>query len=271
MRTEMAVIRTLATTAFVALLPLLAAQTDCNAGAGPLKHDALSNQPDIIAKFAANEALFKEQRTRYTYHEDFVAETLRPVGPPGQTVVDGRYRQIMDVSYDQHGNRVERVSFAPQSTMRRITMTRDDFDDVHIYAAFVLTPDVVPHYNFHYEGRQQVDELDTYVFEVAPVETLKGKRYFQGRIWVDVSDIAIVKTCGKTVPDIIIPSNKKKGMETIHPTFVTYRQAVDGKYWFPAYTRSDDDLVFRNNPVMLREVVKFTDYHPTPPNVPAYR
>ena len=103
-------------------------------------------------------------------------------------------------------------------------------------------------------ARQQ-DELHTYVFEIAPKRIEKNKRYFQGRIWVDDHDFQIVKTYGKTVPDI-----RKKNGENLFPKFTTYREQIDGKYWFPTYTRADDTLHFSNQDVRIREVVKYTNY-----------
>jgi hypothetical protein len=53
---------------------------------------------------------------------------------------------------------------------------------------------------------------------------------------------------------------KKKDRPELHPMFVTYRQLVDGRYWFPAYTRSDDTLKFKTGPVHVREIIKFSGY-----------
>jgi hypothetical protein len=46
----------------------------------------------------------------------------------------------------------------------------------------------------------------------------------------------------------------------LRPKFVTYRQQVDGRYWFPAYTRSDETLRFANESIHIRETVKYTSY-----------
>jgi hypothetical protein len=53
---------------------------------------------------------------------------------------------------------------------------------------------------------------------------------------------------------------KKHEPAQLQPTFVTYRQQIDGRYWLPAYTRSDDTLQFRAGPAHLREVIKYTAY-----------
>ena len=107
-------------------------------------------------------------------------------------------------------------------------------------------------------GQQEVDDLDTYEFHVEPKKEDKGKRYFVGRIWVDAQDFQIVKLCGKSGPEKV--QVKKHERQELRPTFVTYRQQVDGRYWFPAYTRSDDTLHFKNGPVHMRETIKYGGY-----------
>jgi hypothetical protein len=148
------------------------------------------------------------------------------------------------------------VVFAPQATLSRIGMTQEDVDDIENRLPFVLTSDEVPEYNILYVGTQQQDELHCYVFDVAPKQIVGKKRYFQGRIWVDDRDFQIVKTYGKTVPDI----RKKKDNENLFPSFTTWREQIDGQYWFPTYTKADDTLHFSMQDVRIREIVKYTNY-----------
>jgi hypothetical protein len=75
---------------------------------------------------------------------------------------------------------------------------------------------------------------------------------------VDSRDFQIVKTCGKSVPNVV--QVKKNQRQDLRPMFVTYRQEVDGHYWFPAYSRADDTLQFKGGAIHIREVVKYTDY-----------
>ena len=139
-------------------------------------------------------------------------------------------------------------------------MTREDFDDILERTSFFLLPETLAQYTTHYMGQQRVDEVETYVFDLATVTLHKDRRYFQGRVWIEMRDLAIVKSCGKTVPDQVLPPKKKRGSENIHPTFATYRDHIDGKYWLPVYARSDDYLHFRFGDVRLRETVKFSNY-----------
>jgi hypothetical protein len=236
------------------LFPLaLAAQTNCDAGNGPLRSappQAISVQ-DLVQKFAGQEEVFKDARNHYAYTQDVTVQTL-----DGDTV-SGEFRETTDVLYDDQGKRVEKVTYAPQNTLKGISITKEDYDDFRNRLPFVLTTEDLGEYNISYVGQQHVDELDTYVFDVAPKKVDKngGPRFFDGRIWVDNRDFQIVKTCGKNVPDI-----HKKDSENLTPKFVTYREQIDGQYWFPTYTRADDDLQFKNGPVRIREIVKYTNY-----------
>jgi hypothetical protein len=214
--------------------------------------------PDqIIQRFATKEKAFKEARDNYTYRQSVTVQTL-----DGDTV-DGEYKQVFDVSFDDQGKKTVNVVFAPQSTLTRIGMTEEDMEDIEDRLPFVLTSDEIPEYNILYVGQQQEDELHCYVFDIAPKEIVGKKRYFQGRIWVDDHDFQIVKTYGKTVPDI----RKKKDNENLFPKFTTWRELIDNKYWFPTYTKADDNLHFDSGDVHIREIVKYTDYKQFKSNV----
>ena len=205
---------------------------------------------EIIKRFATKEKEFKEARDQYTYRQD------EKVIEPDCDSKDCSFRQVFDVSFDDKGHRVRNVVFAPQTTLERIQMTEEDMDDLENRLPFVLTSDEIGEYDILYVGQQKQDELNTYVFDVAPKQIVGKKRYFQGRIWVDDHDFQIVETYGKTVPDI----RKKKGNENLFPKFTTWREQIDGQYWFPTYTRAEDTLAFSTGDVRIREIIKYTNY-----------
>ena len=214
---------------------------------------------EIIKRFAAKETEFAKAREQYTYRQDVKVQTV-----DGETV-DGEYREVFDVLFDDKGKRIENVVFAPQSNLQKIYMSQEDFDDIRHRLPFVLTTAEIPEYNIIYVGQQQEDELHCYVFDIAPKKIEGKKRYFQGRVWVDDKDFQIVKTYGKTVPDLCNgkPCNevKKRGdQENLFPKFTTWRERIDGQYWFPTYTRADDELHFKMEDVHIREIVKYQDY-----------
>jgi hypothetical protein len=216
---------------------------------GPLdKSEPKNITPDeIIKRFAAKETEFKQAREQYTYRQDVTVET------PDD---NGSYREVFDVVFDDKGKRLENVVFAPQNTLQLIQMSPEDLDDIRHRLPFVLTSEEIPEYDILYVGQQQEDELHCYVFDIAPKQIVGKKRYFQGRIWVDDQDFQIVKTYGKTVPDI----RKKKGQENLFPKFTTWRQQIDGRYWFPTYTKADDTLHFSTSDVRILEKVKYENY-----------
>jgi hypothetical protein len=206
----------------------------------------------IIQNFAAKEKQFKQAREHYAYRQDLLVQTLDGDTP------NGEFREVEDVLFDDKGNRVEHVVFAPQATLVGIQMTKEDYDDIRRRMPFVLTSDEIKDYNILYVGKQRIDELGTYVFDVAPKQIDKNRRYFQGRIWVDDRDFQIVKTYGKNVPDL--GTHKKGGQENLFPNFTTWRQQIDGKYWFPVYTKVDDTLHFSSGDIHIKQIVKYTDY-----------
>jgi hypothetical protein len=240
---------------FLLMLCLAPAAPASDRGEGPLD----TSQPqgitvdEIVQKFAAKEKQFKIAREQYTYRQAVTVQTLE-----GDSV-DGEYKQVDDILFDDKGRRIDEVVFAPQSSLQRIQMTREDFDDINHRMPFVLTSDEIPEYQILYVGKQKEDELGTYVFDIAPKQVDKNRRYFQGRIWVDDHDFQIVKTYGKNVPDIGVGKHRG-GQENLFPNFTTWRQQIDGKYWFPVYTKVDDELHFSTGDVHVRQVVKYTNY-----------
>ena len=208
--------------------------------------------PEIIQKFAAKEKEFKEARDQYTFRQDVRVQTL-----DGDTVT-GEYREVFDVTYDDKSRHLENVVFAPQNTLTELIMTPEDLQDIRHTMPFVLTSDEIGDYDILYVGQQPEDELHCYVFDIAPKKIEPKRRYFQGRIWVDDQDLQIVKTFGKAVPE-----THKKNNENLFPKFTTWREQVDGRYWFPAYTKADDTLHFRKagyQDVHIRDIIKYTDY-----------
>ena len=233
------------------LLSVLAAPQAARAQQGPLDKSEPKGitAEEIIKRFATKEKQFKEARDQYTYRQDVKVQTLDGDTP------DGMYQEVFDVSFDDKGHKVKNVVFAPQSSLTRIGMTREDFDDIENRLPFVLTSDEIGEYDILYVGQQKQDELNTYVFDIAPKQMLPKKRYFQGRIWVDDHDFQIVETYGK-----IMPERHKKNDENLFPKFTTWREQIDGQYWFPTYTRAEDTLHFSTQDVKIREIVKYTNY-----------
>jgi len=239
--------------ALAALMMTLALPAVAQQGEGPIRYvppNKISVE-ELVQRFAAKEKEFSIAREQYTWTQTVRVQTLE-----GHTV-DGEYVQVSDVVFDERGRRINLVKYAPQNTLTRLEMTEEDFQDIEKRMPFTMTSDDLPFYDVRYVGQQAEDELNCYVFELSPKKMEKGKRYFEGRIWVDDGDYQIVKTYGKNVPDVV---QHKRGRENLFPRFTTWREQIDGKYWFPTYTKVDDNLHFQLGDVHLRQIVKYENY-----------
>jgi len=206
---------------------------------------------NIVKKFTNNEAMFRQSLPTYAFSRSVSVQTL---GMGGQ--ITGNLRRDSFMSLTTEGKRLEKINFAPMSTLPHGFMTAEDFEDMGGVNPFALEPAVVNLYNFTYLGKEKIDELNLHVFEVSPKvmpDPKKSKlRLFTGRVWVDDVDFMIVKSRGKAVPET--KTNK-------FPVVETWRENVDGKYWFPALASSDDELVWDSGfSVKLKMRIKFTDY-----------
>jgi len=218
---------------------------------------------EIIRKFTEKEKAFAKARNNYVYRRSVKIDTFDDNGS-----FDGEYQEVVDITYNDKGVAKENVVFAPQNTVTRLLFDQEDFDDIRKRYPFVLTSDDVNEYQILFVGKQRLDELDTFVFDLAPKHLKKDERKFQGRIWVDQQDLQIVKTQGK--PAYLVPEKWIKHPEESHlfPSFTTYREQIDGKYWFPTYVKADEVLHFPGNPkqhtfgsdTRIKIVVKYSDY-----------
>jgi hypothetical protein len=202
---------------------------------------------EIIKRFADAESLNRAARNNYTFTQDFDVLTIGEAGS-----VTGRFHRVSDIVFDDRGNRFEKITFFPPPTLTELTITNEDMQDLAGVQPFALATEDLPKYQIDYVGKEKIDELNTYVFDVKPKTFVKGERYLQGRIWVDDQDLQIVKVKGQAVPEV----DKQK-----FPHFESYRENIDGRFWFPTYIYVDDVLDFKKGPsVHVKMVVRFTNY-----------
>jgi hypothetical protein len=204
----------------------------------------------IVKKFTQNEALFRQALNLYAFNR---YATMQTVGLGGN--ITGTYRRDSFLTFNSDGIRFEKILFAPVSTMTEVEITAADIENLGGINPFAIEPKMVSQYSFTYLGKEKIDDLNLHVFEVGPKATPDPKKgegiFFQGRIWVDDEDLMIVKSKGKAVPE------KKERF----PILETYRENVDGKYWFPSFSTSDDELVFESGQVVkMRVRVRYKDY-----------
>jgi hypothetical protein len=227
-----------------------------SAGEGPQRISShITNEPpampveQIIQKFAEAEEAFRIERDNFTFTQKVLMQELDEDNQP-----DGEFRLESDIIFTPAGKRIEHVTYAPQVTLKRIYLTQQDMDDIEHVQPFVLTAQELPKYEVKYLGREQIDEIGTYVFDVVPKKIEKGQRYFQGRVWVEDRDLQIVKTFGRA------EGFKKKNEDSAFPRFETFRENIEGHFWFPTYTRADDVLHFKTSDVHIRMTVRYENY-----------
>ena len=207
----------------------------------------------IIKNVAKTEAEFREALKNYIFTRNAVMQT---VGLGGQ--VSGEYRRDSLMTFTSDGERQEKILYFPMSTIKELEITPEDLDNLGGINPFAIEPAYINQYNFVYVGKERIDELNLYVFDVSPKVVPDWKksslRLFAGRIWIDDRDLQIVKSKGKAVPE-----GKQR-----FPIVETWRENIDGKYWFPAYSLTvgqDGELVFDSGQVARIKVrVKYTDY-----------
>ena len=204
---------------------------------------------EIIQKFAAKESAFAEARENYTYRQTARVQSLDDAGN-----TTGKWETVSDIVFDGSGKRTEHVVFAPVNTLTEFNLSPEDMQDLESVQPFVLTTKDLSKYFIRYLGPQKVDEIGCYVFAIKPKKMEPGQRYFQGEVWVDDQDLQIVKSYGRGVG--LLHRNEDQQF----PKFETYREQIDGKYWFPTYTIANDTLHFKEKDVRMKELVKYEDY-----------
>jgi hypothetical protein len=202
---------------------------------------------DIVQKFAAKEAQFAKARENYTYRQTARIQELEPSG-----TATGRWETVSDIVFDTAGKRTEHVVRAPVSTLDHILLTPEDMQDLQSVQPFVLTSADLPKYLIRYLGKEKLDEIGCYAFAVKPKKVDAGQRYFEGIVWVDDRDLQIVKSYGRGTGVF------KKG--NAYPKFETYREQIDGQYWFPTYTIANATLHFPEYDQRIKQTVRYEDY-----------
>jgi hypothetical protein len=231
--------RTTALILLAASLPLAASKTE------PTRDEIAG----IIQKFAAKEAEFSKARELYTYRQTIRIQEFEAGGQ-----ARGRFDLVSDIIFSPEGKRTERIVRAPSPTLVLVSLSPEDEQDLRSVQPFVLTTSELPKYQVDYIGKEKLDEIDCYVFAVKPKKLEPGQRYFQGQVWVDDLDLQIVKSYGRATGLL------KKGNDQRFPKFETWREQIDGKFWFPVLTKADDTLQFDSGAVGLKMQVKYEDY-----------
>jgi hypothetical protein len=203
----------------------------------------------VVAQFVANETAFQRAFSGYSFEREAI---IQGIGMGRQ--VTGEYFRRSRISFDSEGLMRERVIKMP---VPGLAPSQTDIDDLNTIQLFVLEAAKLPRYDFKLAGTQEIDGTPFYVFDVAPKVMPNPKkskeRFFEGRVWIDMQDLLLVKARGKGVP---------AGKEAF-PTFDYYREH-DGRNWLPSTVFADDELVLPSGEVTrVRIRIKYRDYDST--------
>jgi hypothetical protein len=203
---------------------------------------------EIIHKFAGNEDVMKKVYDTYDFKQSIRLDELTDPG--------GKFSVTGEVYTKADGLRYMRVTQPAESSLKLMHFSLEDVRVIASMPEFPLTTEEIGNYNFKYAGQEKLDQLITYIFQVKPKTLSRKKRYFEGVIWIDDHDFAIVKSYGKYVSEL-----EGNGTALPFTMFETYRENFQGKYWLPTYTRSDDYFKNEGNDELpVRLVVHSTDF-----------
>ncbi|MDQ1388205.1 MAG: hypothetical protein QOF56_1659, partial [Acidobacteriaceae bacterium] len=213
-------------------------------------------EDEIVKRFSQKEDEYIVSRTHYTFQKTIRIQEFGADGQPS-----GEFVLVTQPGRDVEGKLFEKVVEKPRSTLQHFYLRSEDLEGLQRIPAFPLTSSQLGKYDLKYLGKEQVDEIDCYIFQAKPKVVERIKAYFEGIVWVDAKYLEVVKTYGKWVTD-------QGDVHTIadlpFSLFETYRENVDGKYWFPSYSRSDETLNLKGLEIPVRIVIKWTDFKPVP-------
>jgi hypothetical protein len=204
----------------------------------------------LLRKIAEREVENSRARENYTYRQSVTIQEFNVHGG-----VAGQYHEVRDVTYSPSRGRYEEVIEQPRNTLMQIKLTPEDFQDIRNIDPFLLTVDKLFLYEGQYKGEQTMDGEQCFVEYVRPRQILSGQRFFEGTLWVRQSDLSVVRSEGRAEPQI--QTTKE---QNLFPHFTTIRRQIDGQWFFPVETYSDDTLFFKDWPQRIKIVVHYLNY-----------
>ncbi|HKM67131.1 MAG TPA: hypothetical protein VJX70_08195 [Candidatus Acidoferrum sp.] len=210
----------------------------------------------IIAAFSKKEDLYQAERPLFSYRRTVRIQELGPDGRP-----TGEFNATYQAVRSSDGQLYEKALAAPESSLQYLPFEPEDAHSLASIPYFPITSDQLGKYRVQFLSTEKVDEIDCYIFEVRPKTLDRKHPLFDGIIWVDQKYLEVVKTYGKWVTDL----GPIRAGSLPFSMFETYRENVDGKYWFPNYSRADDVYKLKDREVPVRVTIKWSDFKPYPP------
>src|SRR5215470_18862258 len=209
---------------------------------------------EIIKAFAEKEDRYARARGGYGYKKTI---KLTEYDKDGQ--LSGEYQVTTAAMVDSDGRIYEKTVEKPQNSLQYLEIVPGGgLASLAKLPEYPLVTSQLAKYELRYVGDEKVDEIDCYIFEAKPKFLERGNSLFQGVVWVDKQYLEVVKTYGKWVNDL--GDVHSENLPFVN--FETYRENVEGKYWFPDYARSDDSLHLKDLTVPVRMVIRWTEMKP---------
>lgn len=210
----------------------------------------------IIQGFAKKEETYAAARPQYSYRKSIRIQEFGPDGRPA-----GEFTATYEAARSSDGKLYEKAISAPATSLEYLQFEPEDAQFLTRIPAFPVTLSQLSKYDLRYLNTEKVDEVDCYIFQVSPKTLDRQHPLFEGVIWVDQKYLEVVKTYGKWVTDLgaLQPPTLPFDM------FETYRENVEGKYWFPNYSRADGVYKMKDHDIAIRVTIKWSNFKPFPP------
>src|SRR6476646_595174 len=103
------------------------------------------NPAEIIQKFAAKKLEFQQTRNNYTYRQSVKMEEVND---------GGKWEEVDEIIFTPEGKRIEKVIYAPVISLRQISLSPEDVQDLRNMQPFVLTTPEIPSYDTQYLSKE---------------------------------------------------------------------------------------------------------------------
>ena len=206
---------------------------------------------EIVRRFAQKEDEFLAARPNYGSRKTIRIDEF---GEDGRLA--GQFVLVTETIRGPNGQIINKVVQKPQSTLHYFNLETEDVKELDRIPSFPMSTTQLLKYDLKYIGEEQVDEVACYIFKVKPKVLDRTHAYLDGLVWVDTKYLEVVKTYGRWVNEL----GEVRSATLPFTLFETYRENVDGKYWFPNYERSDDTLHLKDINVPVRLVIKWENF-----------
>ena len=226
--------------------------------ASSLTHGSIaqtSSSPDeVIKRAAANEQKLQAAEKEFSYRQEILVQTFGEAN-----AVNSQLHRVSEWTYDNLGNRTEKIIEYPTSPLTAaLGILQPDFKSLLGVDLFFLTPDSLPAYSIRFVSRQKLDDLNTYLFDIEPVDQKKtskrekGDHQFKGKVWIDDQDFQIVSVQGRAVI--------AKDEVARFPKFECYRENVESGVWLPSIVQARDVLDLKRVDLPIKIEIKYSGY-----------